>query len=723
MTVTNHSRRIATQGSGHMGTTMTPTDVCYKAPKADPAPFDNYNPTSNLTNATTKTFIGGVPIWTATGILAAPSQPAHAGIHKGVKSDTYCDITEPTSWSQDLRFEGAGGVRTEDTTKQNKGNTTGQVSQMTAEQQLKAQQDLMAGLDKLVKLDGLCTHGRPLDIPRGGQRTGEMLYLEILNEDTVIFQAERKNAFTNGDPDCRQGGHTQWQATRSGVTTHVEVGDIFILPGAFTDIPGFEKSKEWQDKEKALAAEMPQDQTFESKEAYDKAQAEEKARSQVYKPADPNATDLLDPRAWGGMKDPDQPFELKGVPILGQPHDQDDAGFRGEMDKKRQGAYQNQENGKIQPVPDPEPVPDPRKPKGIDGPTPTRAKDRAKQRNRQQQYNKELKKAEAERQRRAQEVTDERARRQTEANERAKQLFDEDKAMRRNRTLALQIAATAVKNFALLAKLWNAHTNPPEIQVTATACSGSKTAILKVFPVQKFEFDLFSDAISTALEAINKLPKLCKTFGSTFGIDVVSEFFVDPRAFLTIQYKELFADGNNGWKKGCVNRSWELKLSFEKMWYLFVELSVPLRVLLSPNPAMSLALQALEWIGIESKGFFKVEFVLNPTLMGIWTEYDDYSVAFEVTFKIELQLGAKVSWGKLNEVGVALFTEFGWTFNDARITPERLAEFFYQGKGKAGVKGWAHFDFWGFRHNIDAAWVVAEADLGQGWLAPLAVFK
>lgn len=705
MTVCNHNRRIATQDSGHMGTTMTPTDVCYKAPKADPAPFDNYNPTSNLTNATTKTFIGGVPIWTATGILAAPSLPAHAGIHKGVTSDTYCDITEPTSWSQDLRFEGAGAVRTEDTTKQNKGNTTGQVSQMTAEQQLRAQQDLMAGLDKLIKVEGLCTHGRPLDVPRGGQRTGELLYLEILHEDTVIFAATRKNAFTNGDPDCRQGGHTQWQATRSGVATHVEISDVFILPGAFTDLPFFPKSDAWKQQEAQLAAEMPADQTYASQEALNQAQAQQQQAAQAERPADPNAANLANPTRWGEFNAPSEQFELKGVPILGGAHDQDDAGFRREMDERRAGGFQSQERNRVDQMPS-----EVRRPTQLDKPRPPRNSRRRNHYDRlQQRYNRER--------------NQERESRRAEADQRARELFDQDKARRRNRTLALDTAVTAIKNFALLARLWNAATNPPEIQVTATACSGSKTAIVKVFPATVTEFDLFSDAISTALEAINKIPNLVKKFGSTFGLDVVAEFFVDPRISLKIQYKELFADGNNGLRKGCVNRAWELRFSFEKLFYIFVEVSVPLRILLSPNPAMSLALQALEWLGIESRGYVKAELDLNPALAGVWTEYDDFSVAFEVTFKIELQLGAKVSWGSLNEVGVALFTEFAWTFNDARITPERLAEFFYQGKGKAGVKGWAHFDFWGFRRNIDASWVVAEADLGQGWLAPCAVFR
>jgi hypothetical protein len=735
MSASNSGRRIVTSGSGHMGVASMMPDICFKQEKANPAPFENYNPSTHLQKGTTKTRIGGASIWTEHGHLGTPSLPTHDGLKGGIISGTYCDQTLPVTCSPNLSIEGGRVVRSSDYTFQNAGNTLGTITEMTEAQKLEMQEDLLDGLDKVVAIEGICTHGRLLDVPRGGQRTGELTYLEILNEDTVVFRSTRINAFTNGAQECRRGGHAKWVATRSGLKPVTVIGDLFTLPGSFTDVPFFPKSEEWQKEEAELAlkAQSFEAETYASNAEYDAAMEKERLAGQTEKPSTLSWSDAVGMTPFNFANWPWEDIqheELKG--LGGDVHDADDAGFWSWKDglKGRElKNYQQEEQDKIEPVPDPDPVADPKKPerrRPVRGQKAQNIWD-----NEYAAYKQKLEKAQKERDRRAADAAAEKARRLDEANRTAQTRFEDERKRRQDRrkgiasrTAAIETAVTAMKNFDLLAKLLNAATNPPEIQVTATACSGAKTANIKVFPAGTHTFDLFSDALSTLLEAFNKLPKLLKSFGETLTLEVVVEALVDPRLMLSVEYKELLADGENGLKMGCVHPRLELDISFEKMLYCFFEIGVTFSRIFAANPPLSGILWLLEECGI-AKGtvFFKVEFVLNPTWTGIRTEYDEYTWAWEMEFKIELQLGAKIEWGDLNEIGVALFTEFAWTFDDARFTAEKWAEFYYQGKGEAGIKGWAHVDVFGvWRENIDSAWVVAEADLGQGWWAPCCMF-
>ena len=125
-TVSNENKVIVTKGTEHKAFATSP-DTCV-VPGQGPQPFDNYVTSDKLNiGATIATFIAGFKVWTSRGELGPPSKPSHAGTDKGASSSTYCAEIVPTSYSQDVFFEDGAAVRSEDTTKQNGGNTKGVV--------------------------------------------------------------------------------------------------------------------------------------------------------------------------------------------------------------------------------------------------------------------------------------------------------------------------------------------------------------------------------------------------------------------------------------------------------------------------------------------------------------------------------------------------------------------------------------------------------------------
>jgi lysozyme family protein len=124
----NDKKDIATKGTLHVAFATWP-DMC-KVPALNmmPFPFPNWVLSKKLTKgATTKSFIADFPVWTSIGELGPPSEPAHFGTGGGVTSGTYRDVAMATSYSKDVFFEGNAAVRLNDTTTQNKANTTGLV--------------------------------------------------------------------------------------------------------------------------------------------------------------------------------------------------------------------------------------------------------------------------------------------------------------------------------------------------------------------------------------------------------------------------------------------------------------------------------------------------------------------------------------------------------------------------------------------------------------------
>lgn len=120
-----NGRAIAGKGTAHMARTFGPTDICKVPPQNIPAPFPNFVMTSKLgAGQTSKTMLGGKPIWTAAGKLS-PSEPPHPGVGKGLISGTYRGAAQASTYSADVIVEGDGVVRLFDMTFQNDRNTVG----------------------------------------------------------------------------------------------------------------------------------------------------------------------------------------------------------------------------------------------------------------------------------------------------------------------------------------------------------------------------------------------------------------------------------------------------------------------------------------------------------------------------------------------------------------------------------------------------------------------
>jgi len=216
-TTGNQNLAIATNGTSHVAMTSGPTDVC-KLPDNKPVPFPNFIASQgNLQNGTTNTNIANEPVWIQRSNLGPTSDPAHAGVNKGVSSGTYRGIAKATGFSKDVQMEGQFVVRTGDPTTQNNANTTGSVMGSNMMAQVEADDAYKKLLCTITKLEGVCGHGRELGPPPGSPKDVESNYLEILLGDTVTFTSTRENLVTRAiDPGCEKGIHTHWEAKTTG---------------------------------------------------------------------------------------------------------------------------------------------------------------------------------------------------------------------------------------------------------------------------------------------------------------------------------------------------------------------------------------------------------------------------------------------------------------------------------------------------------------------------
>jgi len=212
-TASNSGRMIATKGSNHQALATAP-DVC-KVPPGVPAPFPNFIPTTRAgAGKTSNTFIANKEIVLDRTFIGPMSDPAHAGVLGGVSSGTYRFEAQATSYSKDVFAESGPVVRSFDSTIQNHGNTTGLVLSALDYQKLKAEEEAKKKKCVIDKFEGQCSHGRKLGWP-GTEKNGEPYYLEVLDDDEVIFNTERKDVTDKShakDPACAAGNHTAWYA-------------------------------------------------------------------------------------------------------------------------------------------------------------------------------------------------------------------------------------------------------------------------------------------------------------------------------------------------------------------------------------------------------------------------------------------------------------------------------------------------------------------------------
>ena len=124
-TVEANGKPVATKGTDHVAAQTKPDKLLIKG---KPTPFFNYAKTQKaLVSAATKTLYAGQPIWTAPGELTPSEEVPAAPSGPGETSGTYIGRAVAPEWSLAVFVEVAGGVRLDDKTTQNNGNTVGKV--------------------------------------------------------------------------------------------------------------------------------------------------------------------------------------------------------------------------------------------------------------------------------------------------------------------------------------------------------------------------------------------------------------------------------------------------------------------------------------------------------------------------------------------------------------------------------------------------------------------
>ncbi|EYF06411.1 Hypothetical protein CAP_1941 [Chondromyces apiculatus DSM 436] len=226
---------VATKGTPHIPKTSGATDVGIDPCTGAQAPFPNQVKMSLLTPGTSRTFIANQPIWTQPHQVGPASEPSKAPFVIGVSSGTHIEEAKATSYSSDVFAEGAGVVRTNDTTTQNHANTVGYVDGSALAGMPNADVDFLMGQCTIVELtgvneatgeaaDGFSTGAgakvsRNLGYPGAKQSGVPPYYIEILSGTEVKFKAVRKDV-TKPQPDnptCwKRSTHTKWLAKRTG---------------------------------------------------------------------------------------------------------------------------------------------------------------------------------------------------------------------------------------------------------------------------------------------------------------------------------------------------------------------------------------------------------------------------------------------------------------------------------------------------------------------------
>jgi hypothetical protein len=245
-----NKRSVAGTETDHWARVDSKLDVCWIKGYEGMlmAPFPNEIASEHLeTGATVRTFLRDGPIWTAVNgggkhgafLDAVPSSPDHPNQGVGVKTMTKLGWASPTSSSKNVRIEGHGVVRSEDTTLQNNGNSTGIVNGVAYNVDIKFIREKLEKKCSLKSITGQCAHGRPVGFPPSDEKmskhkqgespmpavgSSEVVdgnYLEVVNKsECVTFEVQLEDATL---PDrkisageCKKRSHPQWSAHRTG---------------------------------------------------------------------------------------------------------------------------------------------------------------------------------------------------------------------------------------------------------------------------------------------------------------------------------------------------------------------------------------------------------------------------------------------------------------------------------------------------------------------------
>ena len=262
----------------------------------------------------------------------------------------------------------------------------------------------------------------------------------------------------------------------------------------------------------------------------------------------------------------------------------------------------------------------------------------------------------------------------------------------------MKYAVSAANTAAALYLMWKYQENPVTLQIAELACSGAKNTTLKSFPVDKIEFDMFSEKIVANVARLKAMADIVEKFSETLSKGRCKfKFLEGPNLKLAVQYKELMHDGKGVVKSQC-NRSWELSIGFEKFVEITAEFKMPLLNFLGLLGAAAAALA--ERFGAEGDLYFKIVFVVSPKMAGSWDEYNEWTMdGFSFEVKLTFELGVNIKFGKYVEFKAYAYAKCSLSGKDPRCLKEELINFAVEGEIQFGVKAIASVNVWGFSYD------------------------
>lgn len=215
-------------------------------------------------------------------------------------------------------------------------------------------------------------------------------------------------------------------------------------------------------------------------------------------------------------------------------------------------------------------------------------------------------------------------------------------------------AYNAVTGLYKAVKWYEDGKKPSVVTVQAWACSGSKTATLKVFPgdvdVDLFSFDKYLQRIQKAKKVSELASKIAGALGIPFEITLLKEC----KAQFVGNYKELKKDFQPPPRFGFTfapvyrvqcRRRWTLEFSANPLVGAKVKASMPLANFIGVVGA--LAAKALGKLGIKADVFIALELKITPKVRVGWSEYDEIDVGGDckvsLTFSAGLELKAVIA--------------------------------------------------------------------------------
>ena len=202
-------------------------------------------------------------------------------------------------------------------------------------------------------------------------------------------------------------------------------------------------------------------------------------------------------------------------------------------------------------------------------------------------------------------------------------------------------------------KFWAWLLMPPTIDVTAKACSGSKTATIKVYPKDKFSFSFsltgkakMTSALATLKAAIDKIRKastVAKRIFAYGGKTLDVQFMVGFKLTWDCQYIEHTKD--EGYRRriytpATVGRDWTITIGADPLLGVQADITYSLLNFLAPGVGEAAA-SILRKLGVRVDFFFGIEIRCSINLKFGWNEYEMIKFdGVEVPIDVEPYAGA-----------------------------------------------------------------------------------